>query len=107
VSWSREVCKWVPSVRGRTDRGGKGEGDVSDSEDVRKVVETAREAYDPVEVLVSNAGFLQQQPFVDLIVENFDRMISVHSRGTFLCIHAVLPEMLSVGRRFRRKVRGV
>jgi 3-oxoacyl-[acyl-carrier protein] reductase len=25
-------------------------------------------------------------------------MISVHLRGTFLCIHAVLPEMLSAGR---------
>ncbi len=73
-------------------------GDVSDPEDVRKVVETAREAYGPIEVLVSNAGFLQQQPFVDLTVEDFDRMISVHLRGTFLCIHAVLPEMLSAGR---------
>jgi NAD(P)-dependent dehydrogenase (short-subunit alcohol dehydrogenase family) len=66
---------------------------------VRKVVETAREAYGPVEVLVSNTGFLQQQPFVDLIVGDFDRMISVHSRGAFLCIHAVLPEMLPAGRR--------
>jgi 3-oxoacyl-[acyl-carrier protein] reductase len=65
---------------------------------VRKIVEAAREAYGPVEVLVSNAGFLQQQPFVDLTVEDFDRMISVHLRGTFLCIHAVLPEMLSAGR---------
>jgi hypothetical protein len=27
---------------GRADRGGRGEGDVSDPEDVRKVVETAR-----------------------------------------------------------------
>ncbi|CAA9453154.1 MAG: 3-oxoacyl-[acyl-carrier protein] reductase [uncultured Rubrobacteraceae bacterium] len=73
-------------------------GDVSDPEDVRRLVESAREAYGPVEVLVSNAGFLQQQPFVDLTVEDFDRMISVHLRGTFLCIHAVLPEMLSAGR---------
>ncbi len=73
-------------------------GDVSDPEDVRKIVEAAREAYGPIEVLVSNAGFLQQQPFVDLTVEDFDRMISVHLRGTFLCVHAVLPEMLSAGR---------
>ncbi len=73
-------------------------GDVSDPEDVRKIVDAAREAYGPVEVLVSNAGFLQQKPFVDLTVEDFDRMISVHLRGTFLCVHAVLPEMLSAGR---------
>lgn len=73
-------------------------GDVSDPENVRKIVDAAREAYGPVEVLVSNAGFLQQKPFVDLTVEDFDRMISVHLRGTFLCVHAVLPEMLSAGR---------
>ena len=73
-------------------------GDVSEPEDVRKIVEAARETYGPVEVLVSNASFLQQQPFVDLTVEDFDRMISVHLRGTFLCIHAVLSEMLSAGR---------
>ena len=73
-------------------------GDVSDPEDVRRIVETVREAYGPVEVLVNNAGFLQQQPFVDLTIEDFDRMISVHLRGTFFCIHAVLPEMLSAGR---------
>ncbi len=35
-------------------------GDVSDPEDVRRIVETARDVYGPVEVLVSNAGFLQQ-----------------------------------------------
>ena len=73
-------------------------GDVSDPENVRKIVDAAREAYGPVEVLVSNAGFLQQKPFVDLTVEDFDRMISVHLRGTFLCVHAVLTEMLSAGR---------
>lgn len=73
-------------------------GDVSSPEDVHQVVATAREAYGPVEVLVNNAGFLQQARFVDLTVEDFDRMIAVHLRGTFLCTHAVLPEMLSAGR---------
>ncbi|MBA4115453.1 MAG: 3-oxoacyl-ACP reductase FabG [Rubrobacter sp.] len=73
-------------------------GDISDPEAVQEIVETAREAYGPVEVLVNNAGFLQQKRFVDLTVEDFDRMIAVHLRGTFLCTHAVLPEMLSAGR---------
>jgi 3-oxoacyl-[acyl-carrier protein] reductase len=72
-------------------------GDVSDAEAVRQMVETARETYGPPEILVNNAGFLQQKRFVDLAVEDFDRMIAVHLRGTFLCTHAVLPEMISQG----------
>ena len=72
-------------------------GDVSDPEAVERIVEVARESFGPVEVLVNNAGFLQQKRFVDLTVEDFDRMIAVHLRGTFLCTSVVLPEMLSRG----------
>ncbi len=73
-------------------------GDVSDPEAVREMVERAREAFGPVEVLVNNAGYGQQKPFVELTVEDFDRMIAVHLRGTFLCTSAVLPGMLAAGR---------
>jgi 3-oxoacyl-[acyl-carrier protein] reductase len=72
-------------------------GDVSDPEDVGRMVERAREAFGPIEVLVNNAGYGQQKPFVELTVEDFDRMIGVHLRGTFLCTSAVLPGMLAAG----------
>lgn len=73
-------------------------GDVSDPEAVGRMVEAAREAFGPVEVLVNNAGHGQQKLFVELTVEDFDRMIGVHLRGTFLCTSAVLPGMLAAGR---------
>ena len=73
-------------------------GDVSDPEAVKNMVSAAREAYGTLEVLVNNAGFLQQARFVDLTVEDWDRMIAVHLRGTFLCTKEALPEMLSQGR---------
>lgn len=73
-------------------------GDVSNPEDVKRMVSQAEDAYGPLEVLVNNAGLLQQRRFVDLTLEDFDRMLEVHLRGTFLCTRAVLPDMLSRGR---------
>lgn len=70
-------------------------GDVSVEADVAAMVEQAEEAFGPVTHLVNNAGHVHQGRFTDLTVQDFDRMIAVHLRGTFLCTHAVLPGMLA------------
>ena len=72
-------------------------GDVSEPGDVAGIVRAVEEAFGLVEVLVNNAGFLQQKSFVDLTFEDFQRMIAVHLGGTFLCTSAVLPGMLERG----------
>ena len=73
-------------------------GDVSDADAVQEAVAKAQEEFGSPEILVNNAGFLQLVPFVNLSVEDFDRMIAVHLRGTFLCSRAILPNMLEAGR---------
>ena len=72
-------------------------GDVSVEADVAEIVARAEAAFGPVTHLVNNAGHVHQAWFTDLTVQDFDRMIAVHLRGTFLCTHAVLKGMLARG----------
>ena len=71
-------------------------GDVSVEADVAAIVAAAA-MFGPVTHLVNCAGHVHQSRFVDLTVGDFDRMIAVHLRGTFLCTHAVLAGMLARG----------
>lgn len=72
-------------------------GDVSREEDVARLVAACEDAFGPCTHLVNNAGHVHQARFTDLAVEDFDRMIAVHLRGTFLCTRAVLPGMIARG----------
>jgi 3-oxoacyl-[acyl-carrier protein] reductase len=70
-------------------------GDVSDIEGVAAIFAGTRSELGDPEILVNNAGFSQWAPLIDLTVEQFDRMIAVCLRGTFLCTQAALPAMLA------------
>jgi 3-oxoacyl-[acyl-carrier protein] reductase len=72
-------------------------GDVSVEADVAAMVAAAEAAFGPVSHLVNCAGHVHQGRFTDLTVDDFDRMIAVHLRGTFLCTQAVLKGMLARG----------
>lgn len=72
-------------------------GDVSVEADVAALVARAEAAFGPVTHLVNCAGHVHQGRFTDLTVADFDRMIAVHLRGTFLCTQAVLKGMLARG----------
>ena len=69
--------------------------DVSDEHAVAAMVDACRAAFGDCTLLVNNAGIVQQGRFETLTVSDWDRMIAVHLRGTFLCTHAVIGPMLA------------
>lgn len=71
--------------------------DVADEQQVRKMVDTVLGAFGHIDILVNNAGIFTQALVEDLPVADWDRILSVNLRGTFLCTHFVLPHLLKQG----------
>ena len=50
------------------------------------------------DLLVNNAGIMVRKPVLELPLADFDRVIAVNLRGTFVCSQAVAREMVRHGR---------
>jgi glucose 1-dehydrogenase len=61
------------------------QGDVSNEEDVVKMVGQTVSELDGVDVLVNNAGIQISRPSEELSSEDFDKVLAVNLRGAFLC----------------------
>jgi len=59
--------------------------DVTDPASVRSGFESIHEEFGGPDVLVNNAGIAVFTPFKDRTVEEFDDVLAVNVRGTFLC----------------------
>jgi glucose 1-dehydrogenase len=71
--------------------------DVSKAEDVAATLAATLKAYGRVDVLVNNAGILDDAPFLDLSVEELDRVLGVNLRGAFLMAQAAARQMVAQG----------
>ncbi|HEU4670429.1 MAG TPA: SDR family oxidoreductase [Dyella sp.] len=70
------------------------QADVADPAAVRRMFDAAEAAFGGVDVLVNNAGVLQQAPLVEVDDEQFDRIIAINLKGSFNA-------MREAGRRLR------
>ena len=71
--------------------------DVADEQQVQAMVETVYNTFGRIDILVNNAGIFTQALVENLSVKDWDRVLGVNLRGTFLCTHFVLPHMLNQG----------
>jgi NAD(P)-dependent dehydrogenase (short-subunit alcohol dehydrogenase family) len=68
--------------------------DVTDQEDVEELVSAAIETFGSVDVLVNNSGATWGAPPTEMPSEQFDRVLAVNVRGTFLMSQAVGRRMI-------------
>jgi len=69
-------------------------GDVSQEEDVVRMVGEATAALGGVDILVNNAGIQISRPSEVLAAEDFDRVLGVNLRGSFLCAREAIRHFL-------------
>jgi len=74
------------------------EADVSRSADVAGLAAQAAQRCGAVDVLVNNAGIIQEKPFLDTTEGDWDRMLAVDLKSVFLTARAFLPGMVAQGR---------
>ncbi len=74
--------------------------DVTSKADVEKMVKTVISHWEYVDILVNNAGIIRDKLLMFLDEDDWDRVIEVNLKGTYLCSRAILKTMIS--RRFGR-----
>ncbi|GAA3164519.1 SDR family oxidoreductase [Planomonospora alba] len=71
--------------------------DVTDPGDWERAVGAATETYGRLDVLVNNAGILRFRRIADMTLQEFDRILDVNLRGTWLGVKSVIEPMKAAG----------
>ncbi len=65
--------------------------DVSSENEVKEAIKNSAEKYGRINGLVNNAAILNNKPFTELTLEEWQRVIDVNLTGTFLCAKHAAP----------------
>jgi 3-oxoacyl-[acyl-carrier protein] reductase len=86
------------AVEGLGRRGIAVRADVSQADQVRAAVTRAESSLGPLTVLINSAGLTRDKTIRNLAEADWDLVLDVHLKGTFLCTKAVATRMRETGR---------
>jgi len=69
--------------------------DVTDFETIKKKIAEINKNFGHIDILVNNAGIYPQQTFVDMTVDDWNKVLNVNLNGVFHCSKAVAPFMIN------------
>ncbi|MDP3767883.1 MAG: 3-oxoacyl-ACP reductase family protein, partial [Dehalococcoidia bacterium] len=99
-----DIADPKPTVKEIEARGGQAlavECDVSREADTLRMAAETVNRFGRIDVLINNAAIyapLQRRSFMEIPVEEWDRVMAVNLRGLFLCARAVFPTMKAQGK---------
>jgi NADP-dependent 3-hydroxy acid dehydrogenase YdfG len=73
------------------------ETDVTDREQVKRLVDAAVAAHGRIDVIINNAGLMPHSPLERGKVDDWDRMIDVNLKGVLYTAAATLPHLIESG----------
>ena len=102
------VCGWYGGdphdigqvLAGIEERGARGVGidaDVGTTGGANELVRAALDEFGRVDIVVANAGVIQDVPSNELTDERWDRVVNIDLAGVFRCFRAAIPPMVEAG----------
>ena len=73
------------------------QGDISREDDAKRLVCETLEAFGDLDILVNNAGLQTESPFLEMSLEDWQKVISVDLTGTFLISREAIGHMVESG----------
>jgi 3-oxoacyl-[acyl-carrier protein] reductase len=65
--------------------------EICDRSSVRSMFSAAYEHFERIDVLINNAGFLEQKPFMTITDGEWDHTLSINLKGVFICTQEAIP----------------
>lgn len=94
---SAEADAVVQSIRNAGAQALAVQADVADAASVNAMVSTVRETFGAIDILINNAGILENQPVGSIDLASFDAQFRTNAFSTILVTQAVLPHMQARG----------
>jgi 3-oxoacyl-[acyl-carrier protein] reductase len=95
------ACATAEAITNRGFTAAAARCDIADPDSVEALVRTTLDTFGSIDVLVNNASLMSTLPrrsWLQIPIEEWDRVMAVNLRGMFICCRAVFPTMKEQGR---------
>jgi len=97
INYNSEDAKASEVAKGIEKKGGQAiciKSNVSNSQDVKRLVNTTLEKFGRIDILVNNAGVMFPEDFLAASEEVWNKTIDINLKGAYLCSKEVAPIMI-------------